>query len=353
LRLTVAGARGGNGVYNEGLRGYYWSKTASTNRDFAKHLFYSNITMNAGAGAPREQGSAIRCIKMVPVVTPDDYCKPELSDTARSLPIYEFTLGTTTQTSGSNTGVEPLYEDFTTVVVPVAQGETYPITVKGKNDGQDMLLVKVYIDYNRDFEFSADEAVTIGFLNNLGGERGEVSGTIQIPADALIGATRMRVVSMYHNPETTWVHLENVPCPTGYYLGQVEDYTLDIQGPLVAITGVEVTTANNVPATITTENGTLQLVARVLPTEANQAVTWSIVEGAAFASIDQNGRVLALANGVVKVRATAVQDTTKQDEIEIAIDIEALRCPPIELKVEDIGEETATLHNLLPHEAVL
>ena len=346
LRLTVAGARGGNGVYNEGLRGYYWSKTASTNRDFAKHLFYSNITMNAGAGAPREQGSAIRCIKMAPVVTPDDYCQPEISDTAYSLPIYEFTLGTTTQTSGSNTRVEPLYEDFTVNVIPVAKGETYPITVKGKNDGQDMMLVKVYIDYNRDFEFSADEAFTIGFLNNLGGERGEVSGTIQIPADALIGATRMRVVSMYHNPETTWVHLENVPCPTGYYLGQVEDYTLDIQGPLVAITGVEVTTTNNVPATITTENGTLQLVARVLPAEANQAVTWSIVEGEAFASIDQNGRVSALANGVVKVRATAVQDTTKQDEIEITIDIEALRCPPIVLKIEEIGEEKATLRIL-------
>ncbi|MDM1046331.1 VCBS repeat-containing protein [Myroides sp. 1354] len=343
LRLTVAGARGSNGVYNEGLRGYYWSKTTSTNRDFVKHLFYSNLTMNAGAGAPREQGSAIRCLKLAPVVTPEDYCLPEISDTARSLPIYEVTFDTTTKTSGSTTATDPLYEDFTSTVLPVEQGGTYPITVKGKTDGQDMLLVKVYIDYNHDFEFSENETVTVGFLNNTGGERGEVSGTIQVPIDALIGTTRMRVVSMYHNPETTWVHLENVPCPTGYYLGQVEDYTLNVQRPAVGITGVEITTENNVTPEITTENGTLQLQARVIPAEANQAVTWTIVEGETLASIDQNGRVSALANGVVKIKATSVQNTAKFAEIEVNIDIETLRCPPVQLSIDNIGEETATL----------
>ncbi|MGS4346929.1 GEVED domain-containing protein [Myroides odoratus] len=277
--------------------------------------------------------------------TAHDYCQPEISDVARSLPIYEVTFGGTTKTSGDQTTFEPLYEDFTDLVIPVVKGETYPLEVKGKTDGQDMLLVKVYIDYNHDFTFSEEEASTIGFLSNIGGERGEVSGVIQIPTDALNGATRMRIVSMYHNPETTWIHLENVPCPVDYYLGQVEDYTLDIAAAAVAITGVEVTTENDVPAEITTEHGTLQLLARVLPVEANQAVTWSIVQGADLASIDQAGRLTAIENGIVKVKATAVRDTTKSAEIEVTISIEALRCPPItEIKVEDIGEETASIH---------
>lgn len=272
------------------------------------------------------------------------YCQPEISDVARSLPIYEMIFGETTKTSGSNITAEPLYEDFTSVVLPVQKGGTYPIAVKGKTDGQDMLLVKVYIDYNRDFTFSEEEAITLGFLRNIGGERGEVSGTIEVPMNALVGATRMRVVSMYHNPETTWVHLENVPCPEGYYLGQVEDYTLDIQPAPLRITAVEVTTENSIPAAITTENGALQLIARVLPAEAHQAVTWSIVQGADLASIDSNGRVTAIQNGTIKVKATSVQDETKSAEIAIVIAIESLRCPPInEIKVVDIGEETARL----------
>ncbi|WP_413512163.1 FG-GAP-like repeat-containing protein [Myroides odoratus] len=344
LRLTVAGARGSSGVYNDGVRGYYWSKTTSSNRDFAKHLYYSNFIVNTGAGAPREQGSAIRCIRIAPIVTPEEYCEPEISEAAYSLPIYSFTFGETTQTSGNQTNVDPIYEDFTAITISAVKGQTYGVTVKGKTDGQDNLLVKVYIDYNRDFEFSEDESSTIGFLTNVGNESGEVSGTIQIPAIALTGTTRMRVVNMYHNPESTWMPLENVPCPTGYYLGQVEDYTISIQEGNVTVTAVEVYTENNRPAEITAENGTLQLVARVLPTEANQAVVWSIVEGTTNASINQNGLVTALANGVVKVKATSVHDPSKAAEIQITIDIEALRCPPIQvIKVQEIGEQTATI----------
>lgn len=298
---------------------------ACTNPEYGQIEDYSVEISDAGAGS--------------------EYCQPEISAVARSLPIYEMTFGETTKTSGSNTTTAPLYEDFTSVVLPVQKGGTYPLAVKGKTDGQDMLLVKVYIDYNRDFIFSEEEASTIGFLRNIGDERGEVSGTIQIPLDALVGATRMRVVSMYHNPETTWVHLENVPCPEGYYLGQVEDYTLDIQLAPLRITAVEVSTENSVPAEITIENGTLQLVAHVLPAEAHQAVTWSIVQGGDWASIDSNGRVTAIENGTIKVKATSVQDETKSAEIEVVIAIESLRCPPINtIKVEEIGEETARLH---------
>ena len=62
LKLTIAGARGDNGIYNDGQKGYYWSKTTSDNPNFAKYLYYSDYIVNPTAGGFREQGSSIRCI---------------------------------------------------------------------------------------------------------------------------------------------------------------------------------------------------------------------------------------------------------------------------------------------------
>lgn len=57
---------------------------------------------------------------------------------------------------------------------------------------------------------------------------------------------------------------------------------------------------------IIVKNGTLQLSVSVLPTDAaNKAVTWSIVSGNSYASVSPSGLVTAIANGTVKVRATA------------------------------------------------
>ncbi len=342
LKLTVAGARGSDGVYSAGVRGYYWSKTISdTDATYGKYLYYSNLTMNPNAGGQRQQGSSIRCIKVAKTVVPT-YCEPEVGNGSYSLPIYEFTFDGHTKTSGDATNQTPPYEDFTAEVLEVGQGQTYDVVVKGKTDGQDNILVRAYIDFNQDFTFSPEESIELGFLNNIGGERGELTASIQIPASALAGSTRMRIVSMYHNPESTMAFLENVPCPVGYYLGQVEDYTLTINSS-APVTAVELTIENNVPATITTEHGTLPLVARVLPGEANQAVVWSITSGASFATIDQQGVVTALANGEVKVRATSVQDNTKYAELTLVVDIEALRCPSMTVQVGQIGEEKATL----------
>ncbi len=66
LKLTVAGARGSNGIYNDGAKGYYWSKTPSSNSDFAKYVYYSDFIVNASAGGYREQGASIRCIYAQP-----------------------------------------------------------------------------------------------------------------------------------------------------------------------------------------------------------------------------------------------------------------------------------------------
>lgn len=57
---------------------------------------------------------------------------------------------------------------------------------------------------------------------------------------------------------------------------------------------------------ITTNGGTLQMVADVLPANADDLTyTWSVVDGTGSASIDANGLLTATSNGTVTVTATA------------------------------------------------
>ncbi len=95
----------------------------------------------------------------------------------------------------------------------------------------------------------------------------------------------------------------------------------EIKAPVVEIEGIAVATQNDIPAEITTANGTLQLVAFIYPSEANQEVTWSVISGNEFASVDANGLVTAIANGTATIRTTSAEDNTMFDEIDVTINI--------------------------------
>lgn len=89
--------------------------------------------------------------------------------------------------------------------------------------------------------------------------------------------------------------------------------------PPVAVTAVQTGTQGNVPATITTNAGTLQMEATVLPANANQGVQWSLTPGTGDATISPTGLVTAIANGTVWAKATSTQDTTIADSLQITI----------------------------------
>jgi hypothetical protein len=89
--------------------------------------------------------------------------------------------------------------------------------------------------------------------------------------------------------------------------------------PPVAVTAVQTGTQGNVPATISTNGGTLQMEATVLPANANQTVSWSLTPGTGDASISPTGLVTAIANGTVWAKAMSTQDTTIQDSLLITI----------------------------------
>ncbi len=80
---------------------------------------------------------------------------------------------------------------------------------------------------------------------------------------------------------------------------------LTISNQSVAVTAITVTGAGGI-TTISTDNGTLQLNAAVLPLNAaDKSVTWSLTTGTGQATISGSGLVTAAANGTVTARATA------------------------------------------------
>jgi len=71
---------------------------------------------------------------------------------------------------------------------------------------------------------------------------------------------------------------------------------------------------------IDSDNGTLQMLAEVLPVDAtNQAVVWSVENGTGEATIDEVGLLTAVSNGTVTVKATAGSNVLIFDTFEVTI----------------------------------
>lgn len=81
--------------------------------------------------------------------------------------------------------------------------------------------------------------------------------------------------------------------------------TITISNQVNPVTGITIRGAGGT-STISTDNGTLQLTADIMPVDAtNKTVTWSIFSGNDKARISPTGLVTALDNGTATVRATA------------------------------------------------
>jgi uncharacterized protein YjdB len=80
---------------------------------------------------------------------------------------------------------------------------------------------------------------------------------------------------------------------------------ITINNQITPVTSITVTGAGSA-TTISADNGSLQLNAAVLPSNAtDKNVTWSLVNGTGLATISSTGLVTAIDNGTVSARATA------------------------------------------------
>jgi len=152
---------------------------------------------------------------------PFPYCAITGFATVEPITSVEF-AGISNTTSAEVNGT-PNLEDFTQVVGLVDAAGIYPITLKGNADGDFENFYTVYFDWNHNNLLTDEgESYEIGSATGSTGEDDiVVAGDIVVPATALAGDTRMRVVKKYNSYATG-------PCvPTSIY-GQAEDYTVSV-----------------------------------------------------------------------------------------------------------------------------
>lgn len=112
--------------------------------------------------------------------------------------------------------------------------------------------------------------------------------------------------------------------------------------PVPTVASIDVVTQNNVPATITTNAGTLQVEAIILPANAIQDVTWSILNGTGTATISTTGLVTAQTSGTVWVKAVSVQNTAMTDSLMITISGQTILVQAIDVITQNNVPATIT-----------
>jgi len=116
------------------------------------------------------------------------------------------------------------YEDFTNIIGNVTAGVTYPLSVTVSTaNGSWAQYLTIFIDWNQDEVFQENtERYDIGWQTISGSYI--FSDNISIPATALAGTTRMRVIEDYNN------YAPAGGCVNDTY-GEAEDYSLTISEP--------------------------------------------------------------------------------------------------------------------------
>lgn len=141
-----------------------------------------------------------------------------------------------------------------------------------------------------------------------------VQEQIMIPNALVAGGTHRLIFEWYKD-----ANIYNNPQQTILPPAAIDNIKVFDSVTVTNVTGVTVSTQNNVSAVINVNAGTLQMVANVLPLTASQNVSWSLIPVTGNATINSTGLVSALANGSVWAKAVSVQDASKSDSLLIQI----------------------------------
>jgi len=175
--------------------------------------------------------STILGLVFISTTTSAQYCTPPQPIDGPYTGITKVTMGSIDNASPSDDG----YIDFTgtTTAPAIDQGSTQTITISYVHTltaigFTDSLDVRIWIDWNQDFDFiDAGEDVISEHLDLSSGAE-IVTFSISVPADAAAGVTRMR---LYEDMLEVDGHEAPNPCGYGSGLGQhgeIEDYEVNI-----------------------------------------------------------------------------------------------------------------------------
>jgi len=186
------------------------------------------------------------------VSTVDTYCQPIIDFSVEPITLVE--IANISNVSDAALDGSPAVENFTDQIVEVEQNDSYAIALEGNTGGGFDNFFTVFVDWNQNGSLDdASEVYEIGSITNSTGTDGQqATGTIEVPVDAMLGETRMRVYKNYNSSVTD-------PCAANNF-GQVEDYTVNVSegtvNPCAAPSDVVVSNTTNVSANISwTENG--------------------------------------------------------------------------------------------------
>lgn len=147
-----------------------------------------------------------------------DYCVPEGTNASRYIDSFTTTGGLdNVNITNSESGFSPGgYGDFTDLTVEQGYGGVieFDVTIEGGTAG-----FRIWVDWNQDGVFDPENEV-VYHSESYGSTH---SGSFNIPADALVGSTTMRIVSH-------WLNASGLidPCATNFEYGEFEDYTIDV-----------------------------------------------------------------------------------------------------------------------------
>jgi hypothetical protein len=177
----------------------------------------SSVTLSNTGATPASVCSGGNSVLATTGVTANaSYCQPTANCNFGDM-ITDVTFSTINNTTACSGGFI-LYPAFNPTV---NAGASIPLSVS--TSLQYPQGVAVWIDFNTNGTFEASELVLDGYL---GTTNATYTGTVQIPANATNGTTRMRVRSLYvQNPNAIG------PCANASY-GETEDYLITIVGGL-------------------------------------------------------------------------------------------------------------------------
>jgi hypothetical protein len=150
------------------------------------------------------------------------YCGPLVFGTVEPITNVEF-AGIDNSTDASINGT-PAHEDFTGLSGYVLAGGSYDIILEGNTDGPYTNRFAVFVDWNQNGVLNdAGEVyqITTTINGSTGVDGQQAIQTLAVPADAVIGQTRMRVKKIFGTAD----YLD--PC-LGTNFGQVEDYSISV-----------------------------------------------------------------------------------------------------------------------------
>lgn len=149
---------------------------------------------------------------IITVTTPGSvsYCAAGGTDTSQEY-INRFRFAGIDNTSGDDGG----YGDYTSLSGNVVAGSAYTLTINNVKNGRRREAYRVWIDFNQDGDFDDSGERVVNARNR----RTSYSTSVTIPATALAGSTRMRVI----------MRNETRPSACGTFtFGEVEDYTINV-----------------------------------------------------------------------------------------------------------------------------